>query len=160
MSKRLLAILFSLSLLIPVLLQLQMAHASPYTNINVGAAYNMITSGLYPNLVVLDVRTQGEYNSGHIYRAVWIPVSELEARIGELAGHENHEIIVYCWSGCRSATASGILDSHSFTKVYNMLGGFSSWQSAGYPVWIATVHNINTTSTTIPFKQQLTLLKL
>jgi len=127
------------------LLELQIAYASPYTNIDVYTAYDMITNGSYPDLVVLDVRTKGEYDSGHIYGAVWIPVTELDARIGELAGHEKHEIIVYCLSGGRSATASGKLDSHSFTKVYNMLGGITAWQSAGYPVWIATVHNINTT---------------
>jgi parallel beta-helix repeat protein len=114
-------------------------------DIDVDTAYNVITSGLYPNLVVLDVRTQDEYDSGHIYGAVWIPVSELEARIGELVGHKNREILVYCRSGVRSVTACGILDSHGFTKVYNMLGGILAWQSAGYPVWIATVHNINTT---------------
>ncbi len=124
---------------------MQMGHASPYANIDVDTAYNMITSGLYPDLVVLDVRRQDEYDGGHIYCAVWIPVSELEGRIGELAGHEDHEIIVYCRSGGRSATASGILDDHNFTKVYNMLGGILAWQSAGYPVWMATVHNVNTT---------------
>jgi parallel beta-helix repeat protein len=122
-----------------------MAYASPYTDINVNTAYNMITNGSYPYLVVLDVRTQSEYDSGHIYGAVWIPVTELEARISELVDHKNHEIIVYCKSGGRSATASAILDSHNFTKVYNMLGGITAWQSAGYPVWIATVHNIETT---------------
>jgi parallel beta-helix repeat protein len=122
-----------------------MGHASPYTNIDAATAYTMITSGSYPSLVVLDVRTKSEYDGGHIYGAVWIPVTELEARIGELAGHENHEIIVYCGVGGRSATASGILDAHGFTKVYNMMGGISAWQSAGYPVWIATVHNVNTT---------------
>ncbi len=117
----------------------------PY-DIDVHTTYNMITSGLYPNLVILDVRTQTEYDGGHIYEAVWIPVSELEARIGQLAGHKNQEmIIVYCRSGVRSANASEILVSHNFTKVYNMLGGILAWQSAGYPVWIATVHNINTT---------------
>jgi rhodanese-related sulfurtransferase len=116
--------------------KLQVAYAFPYTNIDVDTAYNMLTSGLYPDLVVLDVRTQTEYVGGHICGAVLIPVSELEARIGELAGHENHEIIVYCKSGGRSATASGILDSHGFTKVYNMLGGISAWKSAGYPVGI------------------------
>jgi len=122
-----------------------MGHASPYTSIDVATAYTMITSGSYPNLVILDVRNKNEYDPGHIYGAVWIPVTELEARIGELAGHENHEIIVYCRSGSRSATASGILDAHDFTKVYNMIGGITAWQSAGYPVWIATVHNVDTT---------------
>jgi len=134
-----------LSLCVVGMLELQKAYASPYTNIDVDTAYNMITNGSYPDLVVLDVRTKGEYDGGHIYCAVWIPVSDLEARIGELAGHENHEIIVYCLSGGRSATASGVLDSYNFTKVYNMLGGISAWQVAGYPVWIATVHNVNTT---------------
>ena len=135
----------ALSLFVVGLLELQTAYASPYTSIDVDTAYDMITNGSYPALVVLDVRTQSEYDDGHIYGAVWIPVSELEARIGELAGHENHEIIVYCLSGGRSATASGILDSHNFTKVYNMLGGITAWQSKGYPVYIATVHNVDTT---------------
>jgi len=139
------SVFLSTSLCVLGLLELQIAYASPYTNISVGTAYSMITDGLYLDLVVLDVRTKSEYDFGHIYGAVWIPVSELDERIGELAGHENHEIIVYCKSGGRSVTASGILDSHDFTKVYNMLGGITAWQSAGYPVWIATVHNINTT---------------
>ena len=139
------SVFLSTSLCVLGLLELQIAYASPYTNTSVGTAYSMITDGLYLDLVVLDVRTKSEYDIGHIYGAVWIPVTELETRIGELAGHENHGIIVYCRSGGRSVTASGILDSHNFTKVYNMLGGISAWQSAGYPVWIATVHNLNTT---------------
>ncbi len=126
----------TVSLSIMTSLRLQLAYATPYIDISVDTAYDMITNGSYPDLVVLDVRTQSEYDSGHIYGAVWIPVTELDGRIGELAGHENHEIIVYCKSGGRSVTASGILDSHGFTKVYNMLGGITAWQNAGYPVWI------------------------
>lgn len=116
------------------LLRLQIAYASPYVDISVDTAYNMITNGNYPDLVVLDVRTQSEYDSGHINGAILIPHTELDERIEELAGHENHEIIVYCRTGVRSAIGSEILDFHNFTKVYNMMGGISSWQSAGYPV--------------------------
>jgi len=105
----------------------------------------MITNGSFPDLLILDVRTLSEYDSGHIYGSVWIPHTELDARISELAGYEDHDIIVYCRSGVRSVTASGILDSYNFTTVHNMLGGILAWQSAGYPVWFATVHNINTT---------------
>ena len=118
---------------------------SPHADIDVGSAYNMITGGAYPDLVVLDVRSKGEYDSGHIYGATLIPVAVLQQRIGELASHTNDEIIVYCQSGGRSATASDILDSNGFTKVYNMLGGLSAWKSAGYPTWNATVHNVDTT---------------
>ena len=121
------------------------AWSSPYTSIDVGTAYGMITGGAYPNLVILDVRTKGEYDSGHIYGATLIPVTDLPTRIGELASHMNDEILVYCGSGGRSKTASGILDSNGFTKVYNILGGITAWKSAGYPTWIATVHDVNTT---------------
>ncbi len=130
------------SLCVVCLLELQMVYASPYTDISVQTAYNMITNGSYPDLVVLDVRTQSEYDSGHIYGAVLIPHTELDERIEELAGHENDEIIVYCRTGARSVIASEILDSHNFTKVYNMLGGIVSWQSAGYPVWIPEEENV------------------
>jgi len=134
-----------LSLGVVGLPKLQIAYASPYTNINVETAYNMITNGSYPELVVLDVRNQSEYDTGHIYGAVWIPVWQLDTRIDELANHKDDDIIVYCLGGGRSANASGILDSANFTKVYNMLGGITAWKYAGYPVWNATVHNTNTT---------------
>ena len=135
----------TMSLCVVGFLGLWIACALPYTDIDVETAYNMITNGSYPDLVVLDVRTKSEYESGHIYGATWISNTELDARISELAGHENHEMIVYCRTGVRSVTASEILDSHNFTKVYNMLGGITEWQSTGYSVWIATVHNLNTT---------------
>jgi len=126
-------------------LELQTAYASSYTDIDVVTAHNMIMNGSYPDLLVLDVRTQSEYDTGHIYGAVWIPHTELEGRIVELAGHENHEIIVYCRSGVRSVTASEILDSYNFSKIFNMLGGILAWESTDLPIWIATVHNLNTT---------------
>lgn len=42
------------------LLELHVAYASPYTNIGVDVANNMITGDSYPNLTILDVRTQSE----------------------------------------------------------------------------------------------------
>ena len=119
-------------------------YASPYTSVDVGTAYGMITGGAYPNLVILDVRTPTEYDSGHIYGAMLIPVNDLQTRIGELASHINDPILVYCGSGSRSATASGILDSNNFTNVYNMLKGLNAWKTAGYPTWKSTVHDVDT----------------
>lgn len=110
--------------------------AEPYTDIDVHQAYNMITSGSYPNLLILDVRTENEFDEMHIANAILIPHTELEERINELAGHENHEVIIYCNSGYRSTIASQILDNHGFTKVYNMVGGITAWTDADYPVRI------------------------
>jgi len=103
-----------------------------YTNITVSVAKNMIDSTTSP--IVLDVRTQSEYNSGHIRNAKHIPVGELEGRLDELETAD--EILVYCRSGGRSASASQILADNGFSHVYNMLGGITAWIDAGYPVYI------------------------
>ncbi|MFX0106061.1 MAG: rhodanese-like domain-containing protein [Candidatus Hodarchaeota archaeon] len=109
------------------------ARANTYTNIDPDTAYSMINnSTLYPDLVILDVRTQDEYNSNHICNATLIPHMELESRISELSPYNDTEIIVYCASGFRSQAASNILVSYNFTKIYNMLGGIVAWILEGY----------------------------
>jgi len=95
----------------------------------------MITKASFPNLVILDVRYQCEYDMGHLSDAILIPYNELETRIGELEEHKNHKIIVYCKSGNRSQIACETLAKYNFTKVYNMLGGILAWIDAGYPIW-------------------------
>jgi len=108
--------------------------ASPHTDINVTAAWNMLTSKLYPNLVILDVRNQSEFNSGYISRAILIPLWQLEQRIGELSAYKDNEILVYCRTGGRSQNASLILDVNGFTKVFDMTGGITAWNSSRYPI--------------------------
>ena len=97
-------------------------------NITIKEAEEMLNS---QNVVVLDVRAQAEYESGHIARAKLIPVSELEGGIDELDKGKN--IIVYCGSGGRSAKASEILVKYGFEDVYCMLGGITAWIDAGLP---------------------------
>jgi rhodanese-related sulfurtransferase len=94
----------------------------------------MINNGIFPNLVVLDVRTQDEYNKGHLDNAVLIPLEELESRITELSQYKNTKIVVYCRIGNRSPEASSILSSQKFTKVLNVLNGITDWESANYPI--------------------------
>ena len=105
-----------------------------YTDIDVATANNMITNGTYPNLTILDVRTQREYDEGHLENALLIPLAELESRIDEILPYKDTQIIVYCKVGGRSAQASSILDSNNFTKVFNVQGGITAWESAGYPI--------------------------
>ncbi|MFW9971526.1 MAG: rhodanese-like domain-containing protein [Candidatus Odinarchaeota archaeon] len=89
----------------------------------------------YPDLVILDVREQWEYNINHLCDSLLIPVSEIDARINELEAYKDTEIIVYCKGGSRSAQASqNLVDNYNFTKIYNMLGGIDAWCAAGYEV--------------------------
>ena len=111
-----------------------LVYGKPYTNIDADTANDMITNGSYPNLTILDVRTQNEYNEGNLENAVLIPLTELESRLNEIAQHKDSEIIVYCKVGGRSAQASSILDSNNFTKVFNLQGGITAWESANYPI--------------------------
>lgn len=104
-----------------------------YIDVTVLEAKTMIDSD--PFLVVLDVRTQSEYeNDGHIRNAKLIPVTELSARLGEL--NKTDEILVYCKLGGRSASASQILVDNGFMYVYNMLGGIIAWKTEKYPVYV------------------------
>lgn len=131
--------LMSVFLCVISLQQIQIVTALPYTDIDVNTAYEMIMSGVYPDLVILDVRTQAEFKSGHIQDAILIPYTELEERIGELTEHKDHEIIVHCRTQGRSGIACGILDAYAFTKVYRMLGGMTAWKAAGYPVLTGSI---------------------
>ena len=74
--------------------------------------------------LILDVRSKGEYSSGHIQGSVNIPVEQLGNNLGKLKD-KNKTIITCCASGMRSASAKGILTSNGYQNVYN--GG--AWQN-------------------------------
>jgi len=117
------------------------AEEQTYQNITIDAANYMIEhENKYPNLVILDVRDTIEYNLGHLYDSILIPLNDLEARIGELEDYKTSEIIIYCKSGYRSQQASEILVEYGFTKAYNMLGGILAWIDADYPIWTTSHH--------------------
>ena len=68
--------------------------------------------------VILDVRTPGEYASGHIKGSINIPVDQLRNNLGKLKSKQT-PIITCCASGMRSASAKSILASAGYEKVFN-----------------------------------------
>ena len=76
--------------------------------------------------VIVDVRTKGEYQSGHIKGSINMPLQTLSQNIGKLK--KDKVIITCCASGMRSASARGILKSNGFTQVYNG-GGWMSLEN-------------------------------
>ena len=73
--------------------------------------------------LVLDVRTRGEYDRGHLPDALHIFVDELRGRAQEVP--RARPVVVYCASGYRSHIAQQILRHHGRGNVRNLLGGFS-----------------------------------
>ena len=74
--------------------------------------------------VIIDVRTKGEYSSGHIKGSVNIPLDQLNNNLSRFKD-KNQAIITCCASGMRSSTAKHILKSKGYTQVHNG-GGWSS----------------------------------
>ena len=75
--------------------------------------------------VLVDVRSPGEFASGHIDGALNVPVQELSNRLGEIP--EGRPVILYCLSGRRSAHAAEVLRKSGRKDIYN-LGAMSRWQ--------------------------------
>ena len=86
------------------------------------------------NAVVVDVRNDAEFASGHITDAKHIPVEQLEDRLAELRKFKDKPLLVYCQSGIRSAKASSILLKSEFIQVHNLEGGINAWVQAKLPV--------------------------
>jgi len=75
--------------------------------------------------VVVDVRTNGEYQNGNIPGAVLLPVDELREHVAELEGKD---VIVHCAVGQRGHTAVQLLKGYGIDSK-NLDGGYTTWRS-------------------------------
>ena len=85
-------------------------------------------------VVVVDVRSAGEFATGHIQNAINIDVesANFDTKIAKL--DKTVEYAVYCHSGRRSTIAAEKMSKAGFEKITNLNGGVISWQAAGYPL--------------------------
>lgn len=88
--------------------------------------WHQLDEAIARGVKVLDVRTQAEYDRGHIPDAILAPVDELRDRLDELAGSE---YVVHCAVGQRAHTAIQILKSKGI-KASNLSGGYTTWKFA------------------------------
>lgn len=80
---------------------------------------------------VLDVRTEKEWRSGHIPGSHNIPLSHLRERIAEVP--EQHQVVVHCEGGYRSAIATSLLVNAGRSNVRNLVGGIKAWNASQLP---------------------------
>ena len=77
-------------------------------------------------VILLDVRTQEEHKAIRIPKSKLIPLGDLETEVAKKLKNKDAEILVYCRSGSRSATAAKILTKLGYTNVKD-LGGIIRW---------------------------------
>jgi hydroxyacylglutathione hydrolase len=80
-------------------------------------------------IAVLDVRTPGEWQAGHLPWATHVPLGDLPDRLPELP--HDRPIVVHCQTGARAAIAASLLLARGFTDVRVFPGGFGEWKAAG-----------------------------
>lgn len=95
-----------------------------YKKITAKEAKARIDSG--DDIIILDVRTAAEYESGHIRDAILIPNETITDTMPALLPDLNAKILVYCRSGNRSAQAAKKLIAIGYTNVYDF-GGIIDW---------------------------------
>ena len=75
---------------------------------------------LRKDALVIDVRTAGEFKSGHVSKAINVPIDELDKRIEEVAPEKGKLLVVHCQSGGRSAKAARLLERKGYTNVHDL----------------------------------------
>jgi glyoxylase-like metal-dependent hydrolase (beta-lactamase superfamily II)/rhodanese-related sulfurtransferase len=80
-------------------------------------------------MLVVDVRTPGEYAGAHIQGSIHIPWHELRTRHNEL--DKNRRIVLVCGTGVRAGIAASILRKNGFSDIIILAGGFSGWMGSG-----------------------------
>ena len=95
-----------------------------YVNITAEEAKQIMDSE--EGYVILDVRTQEEYDQGHIPGAILIPDTEVEVTAEDVLTDKDQLILVYCRSGRRSKLASEILVELGYTNIKEF-GGIIDW---------------------------------
>ena len=79
------------------------------------------------NYIILDVRTQAEYNQGHIPNAICIPNETIDENVVNKLPDKNQMILVYCRSGNRSKQAAEKLKKLGYTNIIEF-GGIIDWK--------------------------------
>ncbi|MET9468803.1 rhodanese-like domain-containing protein [Streptomyces sp. NPDC006544] len=85
-----------------------------------------------PQLTVVDVRTPGEFTSGHLPDSVNVPLDRIERSMPELRqAAERGTLLLVCASGARSGKAAAALAAHGVPAA-SLTGGTSAWTAAGH----------------------------
>lgn len=91
--------------------------------------------------VIVDVRKPGEWNTGHVKNALFVPLADFPANIQSL--DKERRYVVHCGGGYRSMTAISIMKNHGFTNLVNVQGGYGAIEKSAVEVERETRPRLN-----------------
>ena len=87
-----------------------------------------------PKVVLLDVREDNEWQTGHAAEAVHLGKGILERDLEKLFPDPKTEIIMYCGGGFRSALTADAAQKMGYRNVHSLIGGYKGMVAAGWPM--------------------------
>jgi rhodanese-related sulfurtransferase len=87
-----------------------------------------------PNVVLLDVREDSEWQAGHATEARHVGKGVLERDLEKVIPDVNTEIIMYCGGGFRSALTCDAAQKMGYKNVHSLIGGYKAMVAAGWPM--------------------------
>ena len=95
-----------------------------YHQIDGQSAFDMMNNET--DYIIIDVRTESEYQQGHIKNAINIPNESIDESVSEILTDKDQLLLVYCRSGNRSKQASEKLAKLGYSNIYEF-GGISDF---------------------------------
>lgn len=108
--------------------------SSEVVNIDVNVADFAAGLDTTSNALLLDVRTDAEFASGHLKGATQIDFYRDDFEEAIAALDKNQPVFVYCRSGNRSGKAAKQMKAMGFKEVYNLEGGIGAWSRRNQPI--------------------------
>lgn len=84
------------------------------------------------DLVVLDVRSPGEFAAGHVPGALNIPHDRIGEHLAEVP--RDKDVVLYCQSGRRAGIAAQVLAEQGYTRLFHLEGDIAAWKAQGRPL--------------------------
>ena len=86
------------------------------------------------DMVILDVRTPGEYAKGKIAGSINLPVDRVAKEVEKTIPDKEKTVYVYCLSGSRSVFAADTMIKLGYKKVFDLKSGLLSWRVSNFPL--------------------------
>ncbi len=91
-------------------------------------------SAISQSIILLDVRTEDEFRSGHIDGASEIDFYQSDFKEKLAALDKTKSYLIYCHSGNRSGKTLGMMSELGFRDVHDLEGGIAAWEAVGYQI--------------------------